>query len=56
MKHFIKDMKIAQDEAKMKGLKLDVLGTILSHYKELEAQGDGDLGTQAIIKYYKSED
>ncbi len=56
MKHFIKDMKIAQDEAEMKGLNLDVLGTILSHYQELEAQGDGDLGTQALIKYYIKED
>jgi 3-hydroxyisobutyrate dehydrogenase len=56
MKHFIKDMKIAQDEARMKDLNLDVLETILSHYQELEAQGDGDLGTQALIKYYKNED
>ncbi len=55
MKHFIKDMKIARDEAEMKGMNLDVLSTILDHYQELEAQGDGNLGTQALIKYYKKE-
>ena len=55
MKHFIKDMNIAKEEAEIKGIALDILSTVLSHYRELEAAGDGDLGTQALIKYYKKQ-
>lgn len=53
MKHFIKDMKLALTEANMSELNLDVLRTALAHYEELEAEGCGDLGTQALIKYYE---
>lgn len=52
MKHFIKDMTIAKDEAAKQGLALDVLQTALENYKGLQAEGNGDLGTQALIKYY----
>jgi len=52
MKHFIKDMRLALIEANMSELDLDVLSQALAHYEELEAEGYGDLGTQALIKYY----
>lgn len=53
MKHFIKDMKLALTEANMSGLSLDVLSQVLANYEELAAEGHGDLGTQALMKYYE---
>ena len=53
MKHFIKDMKLALTEANMSGLCLDVLSQALANYEELAAEGNGDLGTQALMKYYE---
>ena len=53
MKHFIKDMKLADEEAKESDITLNVLETVLRNYQELEKEGYGDLGTQALIKYYK---
>lgn len=53
IKHFIKDMKIADSEAKDDGLKLEVLQCVLKMYQKLESNKMGDLGTQALIKYYK---
>ena len=53
MKHFIKDMKLADEEAKESDITLNVLETVLKNYQELEKEGYGDLGTQALMKYYK---
>ena len=53
IKHFIKDMKLALIEANRSGLNLEVLSQVLAIYEELEADGNGDLGTQALIKYYE---
>ena len=53
VKHFVKDMGIAAEEAKQAGLHLDVLSRTLWMYRELEAQGLGNLGTQALIRYYE---
>ena len=55
IKHFIKDMKIANDEAEGRKLSLDILKDVLKIYEELENEGMGDLGTQALIKHYESE-
>lgn len=55
IKHFIKDMKIALTEANRSDLFLEMLSLVLSNYEELEAEGYGDLGTQALIKYYEAE-
>jgi len=55
MKHFIKDMGIALEESRNKNLMLSVLEQTLMHYKELEAEGLGDMGTQALIEYYASK-
>lgn len=53
IKHFIKDMAIATEEAEKESLTLPVLQDVLSMYRTLESQGLGDLGTQALIKYFE---
>lgn len=53
LKHFIKDMKLADEEAKASDITLNVLERVLENYQELEKEGYGDLGTQALMKYYK---
>lgn len=53
MKHFIKDMKLALTEANRSEVNLDVLSQTLANYEMLEAEGYGDLGTQALMKYYQ---
>ena len=55
IKHFIKDMKLALIEANKSGIDLGVLSQVLANYEELEAEGCGDLGTQALIKFYDEE-
>ncbi|MBQ6773286.1 MAG: NAD(P)-dependent oxidoreductase [Synergistaceae bacterium] len=52
IKHFVKDLLLAIDEANQEGLNLDVLVTVMSHFKKLESDGMGDKGTQSLIKYY----
>mgnify|MGYP003609044730 CR=1 FL=1 len=34
-------------------MKIYLLETVLRNYQELEKEGYGDLGTQALMKYYK---
>lgn len=53
LKHFIKDMSLAEEEAATVSVKLDVLEDVLQMCKGLEDEGMGDLGTQALIKHYK---
>lgn len=53
IKHFIKDMAIASEEAKKTGLSLEMLDGVLGMYRALEERGLGDLGTQALIRYYE---
>ena len=50
VKHFIKDMNIALDEAQARDLDLTVLHMVRDKYDELAAQGGADKGTQALIK------
>lgn len=52
LKHFIKDMSLADEEARDVSTELPVLEEVLSMCRELEAEGMGDLGTQALIKHY----
>lgn len=52
IKHFIKDMKIALDEAEKMGLDLPGLKLAKEMYELLQEKGYGDYGTQALIKYY----
>ena len=51
LKHFIKDMKIALAQPGT----LPVLERVYAMYGDLEAEGMGDLGTQALIRYYRGE-
>lgn len=53
IKHFIKDMKLADEEAEAADVKLGMLEYVLGMYEELEKDGFGDLGTQALIRYYQ---
>lgn len=53
LKHFVKDMSIAQQAAQEQGVELAVLERVLETYRRLEAEGCGDLGTQALIKHYE---
>lgn len=48
--HFIKDMEIAVNEAAAMGLRLPGLNMALEFYRELDREGEGLLGTQAIYK------
>jgi len=52
IKHYVKDMRLAQDELGKKDASLKVLDDVLDMYRELEKRGLGDEGTQALIKYY----
>ena len=52
IKHFMKDMLLAIDEAQKENLNLDVLLTVMSHFKNLEGNGFSENGTQTLIKYY----
>ncbi|MDR1795135.1 MAG: NAD(P)-dependent oxidoreductase [Erysipelotrichaceae bacterium] len=52
IKHFIKDMKIALEEAEKMGLKLPGLALAKELYEELAARGLAEKGTQAIIAWY----
>lgn len=55
IKHFIKDMTLADNEAVREGLHLEVLEQALANYTALvaEDEGNGNLGTQGLIKHYK---
>ena len=53
IKHFIKDMKIAQSVMAEQNKNLPVLNTVLSMFEELDKRGFAQNGTQSIIDYYK---
>ena len=53
IKHFIKDMNLALEEAKGKELELKMLETVRNMFQEMADRGYQDLGTQAIVDYYK---
>lgn len=52
IKHFIKDMKLAVDEADQNHLDLTILKDVLAAYEKIATRYGGDLGTQAIYKLY----
>ncbi|AYC29069.1 NAD(P)-dependent oxidoreductase [Paenisporosarcina cavernae] len=54
MKHFIKDMRIALEEAAKMELRLPGLQMVYNMYLELAEQGLENEGTQSFIKYYQS--
>ena len=54
IKHFIKDMTLADGEARARDLPMPVLEKVLAMFRALEAQGYGEEGTQALIRAYRS--
>ncbi|OCA87458.1 NAD(P)-dependent oxidoreductase [Pseudobacillus wudalianchiensis] len=52
VKHFIKDMKIAIEEAEKMGLELPGLSLAKKMYEELAARGEEESGTQALFNYW----
>lgn len=56
IKHFIKDMKIVQDESAQRAVELPMLNTVCTLYEELARRGLENAGTQALIQYYQGED
>lgn len=52
IKHFVKDLGIALEMAEAQGLRLPGLTQAAALYRELLARGDGDLGTQALYRWY----
>lgn len=53
IQHFIKDMRIAQEEVQQRGAQLLVLQLALSIYESLLEDGRGNDGTQAVIEWYR---
>jgi 3-hydroxyisobutyrate dehydrogenase len=54
IKHFIKDMKIAIDEAENMNMKAPGLNLAKSLYDQLAKNGEENSGTQALYKYWKN--
>ena len=48
----VKDLHIVQQVAKQSGLSLEATNIITSYFENLQQQGHGKLGTQALGKYY----
>ena len=53
IKHYVKDLKIALEEVEDRDFALSVLQTVKNMYQTMENAGEGDFGTQALIKYYE---
>ena len=53
IKHQVKDLRIAEQEAAGSGAHLPVLDLVAAMYEQLLSAGDGELGTQALIKAYR---
>jgi len=52
IKHFVKDLKIASEEAEALGLYIPATDLALSAYEDMDDDGYGDLGTQALYGLY----
>ncbi|MFS0782496.1 NAD(P)-dependent oxidoreductase [Bacillus sp. 1P06AnD] len=52
VKHFIKDMKIALEEAEAMDMEVPGLALSKKMYETIEEHGEGDSGTQALRKYW----
>ncbi|MEH7076088.1 NAD(P)-dependent oxidoreductase [Neobacillus drentensis] len=54
IKHFIKDMRIAIDEADKMGMEVPGLSLAKALYDHLAEKGEENSGTQALYKYWKN--
>ena len=55
LKHFGKDLAIGTETSAAYGTALPVLGQVLAEVRQLERQGSGNQGTQALMWYYGLE-
>lgn len=55
VKHFIKDMKIVHDETESRGVKLEMLESVLHLYEDFAAAGGENEGSQALLEFYRSK-
>lgn len=55
IKHFIKDMRIVEEEMADRGSQLPMLHTVLQLYEQMAEEGQADLGTQALIRLYRED-
>ena len=55
MKHFIKDLGLAVEEAEKSGISLEILKQTLVNSQELEAAGYGDYGNHVLMKHYEKD-
>ena len=55
MRHFVKDMGIAVEESRERGVELPILEQVLSFCRQLEDEGFGGEGTQALIRHYQEK-
>jgi len=51
LKHYVKDLRIALEQASSLDIDLDIIEMVFSIYEKLQEEY-GDLGTQALIKHY----
>ena len=56
LKHFGKDLAIGAETGTAYGAFLPILSMVLHEVKKLEQSGEGNLGTQALLKYYGVKD
>ncbi|HZK29018.1 MAG TPA: NAD-binding protein, partial [Clostridia bacterium] len=56
IKHFIKDMRIVENEMADRETTLPMLDTVLWLYERMAEAGYGDKGTQALIRLYREND
>ena len=54
--HYIKDMRIAEEEASARGVSMPVLDEVLSSFLKLDEMGGASDGTQALIRVYEAAD
>lgn len=55
IKHFIKDLTLALEQARAEGLELSVTELVREKYRQLAESGWEDAGTQALIRAYRGE-
>ncbi|MFO7936231.1 MAG: NAD(P)-dependent oxidoreductase [Kiritimatiellia bacterium] len=55
IKHFLKDMKLADEETAGTPLKLETLKQAVARYEDLQKKGFADEGTQAVYRIIKNE-
>ena len=52
LKHLAKDLAIGTETGTAYGAALPILAMVLSQLRNMESQGKGNEGTQALLKYY----